>query len=277
MKAAQVDLKAYKRRGAQEGDCDTLINFDCLITENGKPRILYMKLKTDTSALRWAVKSIRYQNNKRTTELENDAGKNISRVFGFMPKRALRNDFCSSTRMATETPKQHHVITDFATELAEIYREYFPETFEEHVKITSEKVREEWMIGGGPFTSGIVNKDNPLKYHHDAGNFKGVLSNMVAFKKGVDGGRLCCPEFGVKFEIEDNTLLIFDGQSILHGVTPINKLHPDAYRYTIVYYSLMQMWRCDSVNEEIYRIRKVKKAREIKRLTLTSDDENINS
>jgi hypothetical protein len=100
----------------------------------------------------------------------------------------------------------------------------------------------------------------------------------VAFKKGVEGGRLCCPEFGIKFEIEDNTLLVFDGQSILHGVTPIKKLHPDAYRYTIVYYSLQQMWRCDTVNEEIYRIRKVKKAREFKRLTLTSDDsENLDT
>lgn len=89
---------------------------------------------------------------------------------------------------------------------------------------------------------------------------------MVCFKKGITGGRLSIPEFDIKLEIEDNTLVIFNGQEILHGVTPIIKAHPQGYRYTVVYYSMEQMWKCDSVNEELERIRTKKKEREFKRL-----------
>ena len=70
----------------------------------------------------------------------------------------------------------------------------------------------------------------------------------------------------MKFEIEDNTILIFDGQSIVHGVTPLKKYSNDSYRYTIVYYSLEQMWKCDTIKEEVLRIRKLKKEREFKRI-----------
>mgnify|MGYP003336309376 FL=1 len=129
-----------------------------------------------------------------------------------------------------------------------------------------EKIKNEWVIKGTPFTSGIVNKDNPLKYHFDSGNFKGVLSNMVAFKKNMNGGRLIIPAYNIKLEIEDGSLSVFDGQSILHGVSPFDKKNNDAYRYTIVYYSLEQMWKCETINDELIRIRAKKKEREFNRL-----------
>jgi hypothetical protein len=90
---------------------------------------------------------------------------------------------------------------------------------------------------------------------------------MIVFKQYTEGGRLSCPEYGVKFEVADNTIIIFDGQKILHGVTPIKHLNKAAYRYSVVYYSLAQMWNCGHVNEELVRIRKVKRQREIKRVS----------
>jgi hypothetical protein len=174
--------------------------------------------------------------------------------------------------MARNFPKQHFVICDFSRELTKLYEEYFPETLKRHYELTEQKVRPEWKLEGTPFTSGIVNKNNPLKYHHDAGNFKTVLSNMIVLKRGVKGGRLACPEYDIKFECADNHVVIFDGQQILHGVTPIIKPGDEkAYRYSVVYYSLEQMWNCDSVNEEVKRIRKVKKEREHKRLKSKED------
>jgi len=261
IKPKQVELSQFKKRTALDSDAVQLINYDCLITENGIPRILYVKLKNDTDALRWAVKNIKY-----TTGVRSRGLKSQSAIFGYRPKVTMRQDFCSSTSMINNFPKQHYFITEYAKKLTEYYRQYFPEIFEIHENIVKEKILGEWMIDGTPFTSGIVNKDNPLKYHHDAGNFKGVLSNMVAFKKGMKGGRLVFPEYNIKLEIDDNTLSVFDGQSILHGVTNFEKENEEAYRYTIVYYSLEQMWRCDSVNEELNRIRKKKKEREFKRL-----------
>lgn len=88
---------------------------------------------------------------------------------------------------------------------------------------------------------------------------------MLVFKRDIVGGHLSCPEYGLGFKLKNNSLLMFDGQSILHGVTPIQKKSASAYRYSIVYYSLQQMWKCMSVDEELARIRNKKTEREIKR------------
>jgi hypothetical protein len=111
-----------------------------------------------------------------------------------------------------------------------------------------------------------VNKNNQLKYHFDSGNFKGVLSNMVVLKKDVAGGYLIIPELDIALEVADNTLTIFNGQEILHGVSTIEYENDHAYRYSVVYYSLEQMWKCEPINDEIARIRKVKTQREKNRL-----------
>lgn len=257
----EINIKEFNRRSALESDCSILINQDCILTENGEPILYYAKLKEDTNGLRWAVNNVKYSKDERTAGLVSH-----STVFGYMPRRVLLADYCHAALMATKFPKQHYIISSFCKKLEEIYKEYFPETYEKHQQLVKERIREEWKMDDSVFTSGIVNKDNPLKYHFDRGNFKGVLSNMVCFKKGVKGGRLCMPEFDVKLEIDDDTLVIFNGQEILHGVTPIRKTHPKGYRFTTVYYSMEQMWKCDPISEETERIRTVKKEREFKRL-----------
>lgn len=73
------------------------------------------------------------------------------------------------------------------------------------------------------------------------------------------------PEFGLGFEIKNSSLLIFDGQSILHGVTPIRRESENSYRYTVVFYTLLQMWKCEPLDKELARIRKIKTEREQKR------------
>lgn len=261
LKPKKLEFSKFKQRTALESDAKQIIDYDCMVTENGQPIILYAKLDFNTDDLRWAMKRVNFQRSDRTGGLKTN-----SAIFGYSPKVALRKDFCSATSMATKQPKEHFIITNFAHKLSKVYEKYFPDTFAEHKKVTQDKILDQWVIPGTPFTSGIVNKDNPLKYHHDSGNFKGVLSNMIAFKRGMEGGRLACPEYDIKFEIQDNTVVIFDGQSILHGVTPFKKTSPDGYRLTAVYYSLEQMWKCDDVNKELLRIRQVKREREMKRL-----------
>lgn len=259
----QVDFKTFKMRSALEEDCSQLVDYDCMITVGGEPRILYCKIGANTQSLRWAVKTIDYEETTRTNGL-----KTRSAIFGFSPRVVMRKHFCSATAMVANFPKQHYVICKFAEELTALYKVYFPNTLQRHYEMVGDRVKDEWTIQGTPFTSGIVNKNNPLKYHHDAGNFKNVLSNMIVLKNGVSGGRLACPEFDIKFECSDNHVVIFDGAEILHGVTPIIKPEGDdrCYRYSVVYYSLEQMWNCENVNEEVDRIRKVKKEREHRRI-----------
>jgi hypothetical protein len=262
-----VNAKEYKARYAVESDASILINEDTLLVEDGNPIVLYKKIDwCDTELLRKACQTVKYTTDTRLPKKESKGITTRSAIFGYKPRIPLRQDFCSAAAMASGQTKHHQIVTRFAENLTEIYKTYFPETFAYHEKLMNEKVKPEWRIPRSVFTSGIINKNNPLQYHHDTGNFKHVLSNMVAFKYGMTGGRLVMPEYDMKLEIADNTVSIFDGQSIVHGVTPLIKMRPDAYRYTIVYYSLEQMWKCDSIKEEVLRIRKLKKEREMKRL-----------
>ena len=256
-----LDLNKYIKRSAIDSDFQKLITEDCLVTENGAPKILYKKIDTRlTNDIRNVVKSIRYDKGTRTTGLKTE-----SRIFGYSPRNTIRKDYCSSTSLSYEQPEQNSVICNFGEYLSNLYKQYFPSVFESHEAIVKEKILKQWRIGDSPFTSGIVNKNNPLKYHFDAGNIKNVLSNMVVFKNDIEGGYLSCPEYGIGFEVADNTVILFDGQKILHGVTPIKKLSNKSYRYSIVYYTLQQMWNCLPLDKEVLRAQTIRTKRETKR------------
>lgn len=257
----EINYEEFIKRTALVSDVNTHIKEDVIIYHKGEPVILYLKMDSDiTKYLRWAVKTIKYTKALRTQGL-----KVQHEAFGFNPRNPVRMDYCRVTKMAREFPKQHLTITDFAENIHHIYNQYFPEIYQKHIGLVEEKVLGEWKLGNTPFTSGIVNKNNALKYHTDSGNFKGVLSNMVALRKGVDGGHLVIPEFDISLEIADNSLTIFNGQEILHGVSPFEKTQPDGYRYTAVYYSLEQMWKCEPISEEIIRIQATAKERMLSR------------
>jgi hypothetical protein len=90
---------------------------------------------------------------------------------------------------------------------------------------------------------------------------------MFAFKRDVEGGYLAFPEFDIALKTSSCSLSMFDGQSILHGVTPIKKLKPSSVRYTVVYYSLKNMWSCETPQGEIERMRNKRLEIELSRVT----------
>lgn len=255
--------KDYIRRSAVESDYKTLIDYSCMMLDKDTGELIGMYLimpKTPTKLLQ-ALLSIKYDKNKRLAGLITH-----SRIFGYKPREKIRNDFCTATTLAKENPVNHQIICDFAKELTKYYKKYCGEIFTYHLSIAEEKILPQWKIKGTPFSSGIVNKNNALHYHHDSGNFKNVYSNMVAFKSNVKGGHLAIPEYGIGLEIANNSIVLFDGQKILHGVTPIKLMSKNAYRLSIVYYTLQQMWNCGPLTEELLRIKQVRTVLEKKRL-----------
>lgn len=261
----ELNFDDWTHRGALERDIERLITRDTIVWCDGVPIIYYGKLENaELETLRKGLSEIEFHESTRTGGL-----KTRSRVFGYQPRVTLRRDYCTATSLAREAPGVNDEIVRLGKVATEEYAKWFPAVLQEHVETTREKVLPEWCIEGTPFTSGIVNWNNPLKYHFDSGNFKDVKSCMVALKKGVRGGYLACPEYGVGFEIADGSILIFDGQSILHGVTPIEKIEPRAHRFTLVFYTLTQMWRCEPLDRELARIRNLKTKRERKRANVT--------
>lgn len=260
-KRTDINYKEYVKRSALPTDFKHLIKDSVLLLEDGEPKIVYLNLDIEFPDLVEHLKKINYSTSKRSSGLIS-----TSKVFGYQPKVPFRRDFCTTASLAGEDPETHALILEVGKKIAKIYNAVAPKMFEKHNAITKDKIITPYQLEDSPFTSGIVNKNNPLKYHFDAGNFKNVYSAMIAFKHNVAGGYLALPEYDIGLEIADNSLLLFDGQSILHGVTPITKLSANAYRYTVVYYSLQGMWKCTPVDEEIARIRNIKMEREAKRL-----------
>lgn len=261
-KSREFNFEEYRQRSALESDYTQLVRESAVVVVDGKIRAIYQdldELGMKSASIVKALQTIKYQAGQRSRGLTS-----YSRIFGYAPRLEFRQNFCHSASLAVENPKEHATICSYATEVARVYQLNAPETYSDHLE-TATKVLDSYRIEGSPFTSGIANKNSALKYHFDSGNFNDVYSCMLGFKSNVLGGYLALPEFDVAFEIKDNSVFIFDGQNILHGVTPIKYLTEDAYRYTVVYYSLKRMWECKVVGEEIERIRNIRQEVERRR------------
>ena len=264
-----LDLKEYRNRSAREEDFERLIDEDATITLNGKKLIVYIaKLEKRLPRLVDALKRVKYDTSTRTNGLVT-----TSKIFGFAPRNVIRNHPCRAAKFASDQPQEHDLVAQAAYIAEEEYRKHHPEMAERHFQIADTKVRKEYRIGKTMFTSGIINHNNPLRYHFDTGNFEGVASAMFAFKDGIEGGYLSVPELEIGFSCRDHSLTIFDGQALLHGVTPIKKLKPDATRFTVVFYSLKQLWNCETNVDEISKLRARRAEYEFRKAGITRKEE----
>lgn len=251
LKKKNINLSEFKKRSAKEEDFSELITESTIIKIDESIEIVYIDdVEHDLNEIFEAIQKIKYNKSTRTNGLVS-----TSRIFGYAPKNVTRNQPCRITSLASEFPKQHFIVEKAGEIAKKYYQLYNPEKANYHQKLTDEKILSSYKIGSTMYTSGIINENNPLKYHFDAGNFTGTWSAMFAFRKNTEGGYLSIPELDVGIQIKNNSLLLFDGQSLLHGVTPIKKLNKDAKRYTIVFYSLKQMWNCKPVDQEIADMR----------------------
>jgi hypothetical protein len=263
-KRKPLSLEEYRLRSASEEDYHTLHTESVIVkdADTGLVKAIYKELDLDPAAIVEALKKIDYQTSERSGGL-----KTTSRIFGYAPRMERRNDFCHVASLALDYPNEHKIICDYAKQVSDVYAQTNPELYKQHVSEAG-KVLHDYVIEDTPFTSGIVNKNNPLKYHFDTGNFTDVYSCMLGFKHGIGGGYLAMPEYDCAFEIRNNSIFIFDGQMLLHGVTPIRYLTEDAYRFTVVYYSLKKMWECLTIDEEISRVRQKRTEKEQRRATM---------
>jgi len=259
-----LDLREYKQRHAMASDFSILINEPTLVYVDGRLVIAYL-LPADSRGIiervKQAVEGVRIQKDYRTSGL-----KTASRVFGFEPRKALRKkDYCSPVSLAHEDASRHQAVLQGGEVVASEYSKVNPDLYAEHARQTEENIVDEYKVDGMPFTSGIINRNNPLKYHFDSGNYREVWSGMYTFKNKVKEGHLSFPEYDLGVNLQDKSLILFDGQKILHGVTPITQLEEGSTRHTVVYYSLRQMWNCLPLDEELLRARKLRDERELKR------------
>jgi hypothetical protein len=248
-----LELDAY-RRGALDSDFATLVTEPTWVYDEDEQAvtIAYVPVpaEEDTAPLERVLRRLDIRRSDRMGGLLSR-----SRTFGYHPRNGVRFNFCGPASLAADDAEAHALITRAAAVVARAYAAVNPALYARHVAL-ARGVRRAWRLMGTPFTSGIVNRDNPLAYHYDAGNFAGVWSAMLGFRRDVAGGALAVPAYDVGFAIGDRSLLLFDGQGLLHGVTPFCRTSPHGYRITVVYYSLDEMWRCLPPGEEAKRPRR---------------------
>ena len=249
----KINYKNYVKRRASTDDCLIEITEPCKVfDQNNNLVCVYDMVGKDTTELANELKSMKYSETTRTGGLVT-----TSRIFGFQPRLERRQRaFCNQTSLAKDNPKAEGMLRSLASRISKKYFSIAPEIYKNHKELLK-KVIDEWQMPGSLFTSGIVNKNNPLAYHFDSGNFKEVLSCMLVLREDMDGGWLCVPEINARFLLKNDSLFMFDGQKILHGVSPMNSTSNKGYRFSIVYYSLKGMWKCLTLSEELLRARRL--------------------
>jgi hypothetical protein len=264
----ELNLDEFKLRRAEESDVREVISesFQLIDPNSGETKAVYLVNCWDSDEhvlldqIFAALHRVKYARTARTMGLTT-----TSRVFGWKPRATIRSDFCTATSMAVEQPEEHALVVHGAKLVAKHYQQTDPLMYSRHQHVANEHVLPEYHLEDEVFTSGIINENNPLAYHFDAGNFRGVWSGMLAFREHTERGWLALPAYDLAVAIAHKSLFLFDGQGILHGVTPIKLLTPDAKRYSIVYYSLRGMWNCDPLGSELGRVKRKRTEREQRR------------
>ena len=142
---------------------------------------------------------------------------------------------------------------DCAASMWQMFQDVLPVEAQRHAQLTTDALHNDWLLNGTPFSSGICNNSSVLPYHKDQGNIKDAWSMMLCLRNKMNGGALHLPEYGVSFAIADLSLLLFCGQKIVHGVTPLLPQSKEAYRFTIVFYTKTQLRKCGSAADEVKR------------------------
>lgn len=269
-KSRKIKTDEYLKRLALEEDYEELIDESFILKVDGDVKVIFKILHDDCTDVLEALKGIRYEKGRRTRGLVS-----TSRIIGYRPRSVIRADYCSSTSLAKEAPKYHAAICQYAQKGSRLYEEIEPTKYKLHAEMMKEKVLPEYTILNSIFTSGIVNKDNQLNYHFDTGNFNDVMSCMFTFRNKTEGGYLSIPDYNIGVNTKHNSVFIFDGQSILHGVTPIRMLDTSGFRYSIVFYSLKGISKCLLPAEELARVRRVKTEREKMRHNMTPEHKDF--
>ena len=225
----------------------------------GEPILAYLPFVGDVAGLRRAVLAV-----PMATTLRGSGTRNISRTFGMASRNVvMRRESCRPAGLALEKPELHAILVGAARDLDAMMEEIAPGVRAKDAE-TVGGVENDWRIAEDSlWTSGNINYSSALPYHRDRANFA-TWSAMPVLRRRMRGGYLRVPEYDLTIGCRDGWVVFFNGNLLVHGVTPMEPVAgpDDGYRYSIVYYALRGMKDCFSVAIEQAEARKRRTARE---------------
>src|SRR5262245_64082 len=220
---------------AVEPTADTaLVDSPTVLLHEGAPVAAYLPL-IDAAPLRRAVLAIDCDGGVQ----RNTNYRSRSRTFGYAPPRVVtRREACSLTALGRDQPSVESVLDSYADQFSAMLEAIDPAIVSADLAELGE-ILPEWRIGEARlWTSGVVNDTAALPYHRDGFNFP-TWSAMPVMRRGVRGGLLHLPEFGVALACADSTVCLFPGRRSVHDVTPLTRARAgDGYRISVEYYAL---------------------------------------
>ncbi|QTE36109.1 hypothetical protein J3L18_23695 [Mucilaginibacter gossypii] len=266
------ELRLLKKMQPAAEHVTEIIDNDAIVFCGGKIVAVYKKVDFNTDEARRACLQMKF-----TSQVRSSGISSLTVNINASPRRPNLDNKCWISRLRRSSVLTHQIFEQTARELSKYYRSYFKKRFVNQVKTTFsgvKKVDKAYRIRGTPFTGGVVNKNSALPYHFDLANTDDGISCMLILKWGVAGGELILPQLDIGFACQDNYVLLFDGKSYLHGVTPIIKSAiGTGYRYTIVNYNNSGMDLClPPFEEEVHYQQHLEKQSDIKRKKIKNNE-----
>lgn len=230
--------------------------FKLIDEATGEPIVVCGKFTQPHHEIKEFLPRLRYQGNSRLAFTDglktlNAPKRTKDLAFGFRPTRPVFGIQAGPCAFNSNYSQSYQKLVTLSVELTALYRAANPTKAAWQLELMNKSVLDHWKMPGGLFTQGIINSSNALQMHFDRGNFEGVWSCMAVFARDVSGGQLVVPAIDAALALEDETYVLFDGQSLLHGVAPIHKLSDHAGRYSIVYYAQKIMSKCSTEADEM--------------------------
>jgi len=244
--------------------------------ETGQP-VLAIFPCLELSVLRAAVLSSQGAFGQNTPRI-NMGFSNKSVTFGYRPRKPMMGqEGCVLTAFNRDYATTADFLSHYSEVLALQLGAAFPEV-EVMGRDVIDRVLPDWRLSKSSlWTSGVINKESALPYHQDRNNFE-AWSVMPVIRRGVTGGFLHIPEYGIAVPARDGYAVAFYGKGLVHGVTPMKKTKADGYRISIVYYALQGLKDCHTYAEETAYARERRSQREdemIGRAALSADQRKI--
>lgn len=246
----------YKKGDYPTSIIGEYIDFECEVYgETGELIALYVKAPRGIHQLAKEItKGTKPQKSARTTH----GVPQLSTVYGCLPRIAIREDYCRFSKQTKNEKGNAEKAFKLNEMLSEYYKKTLPEQFSLAIKRVESEVLPDYRLVETPWTNININLNQVIKYHCDSGNNKDDLSNVLIVKENTLGGHLACPEYNFTLAQDDGFMVFFKGQEILHGVTPCRFIGENAYRSSIVNYTLNNLKHCYPYEEELKRLKTVK-------------------
>lgn len=267
LRKIQLNDRELRRAFAEEKDCDRIVEGAFTLIDADTQEVVAVNMPIDDVSSAESLRNALLKLKNWTVASRGSGLKTTAKVFGYQPRNPIRQrPFCHRGVLAKEQPEVHNELCRFSMTAERIFEHANPKAYAAQRQETFTKVKPEWRMHNTMYTSGIANNNNALGYHRDRGNFEDYWSAMAVFRKDIDGGNLIVKDYGIKIRFSDSYIFFFNGQKWWHGVTPIKKLSPSAYRFTVVYYALREMWKCMTMADELAHAVKLRQEIELRRL-----------